>query len=97
MKIGKVANFGMGNSIQLWESLSKLTKSSLIIHITMTCCHFGIKRSLPRAVANILLHHHSVMVTHFKCKLLQALYIACCQMGGAKKILLSYFLISYRW
>ena len=40
--------------------------------------------------------HHSVMMSHLQCKKFQALYIACCQMGGAKKILLSYFLSSYR-
>ena len=36
MKIGKVADFGTGNSIMAF----RLTKSTLIIHI----CHFGIKQ-----------------------------------------------------
>ena len=42
VEFGRVVNFGRG--IQLWHFFSKLTKSSLIIHIIMTCGHFGIIR-----------------------------------------------------
>ena len=34
----------VGLGIQLWHSFYNFSTSSLIIHILMTCCHYGIKR-----------------------------------------------------